>query len=450
MTNEIATKLAQFAVETHYDQIPVDAISYAKGLLLKTVAGIISGSVKPASLKMTKIIRERNLPGDVGVVGCSLRTGLWESVLLNAYFAHASELEDDRTTEGLSWDITVIPVLLSLAEGTTLSGKALLEALIIGLEVHVRTCLFYTGHIELGIVPGAVGPAVAAARVFGLGAEQTASAMGLAMSGVPVSPLNVGTDAHFLESALQSLHGLVSAVMAREGMSSNPNLGRYLVRLLGKDRVDPNKMVANLGQDWRIREICVKKYPCCVLTQRQIDSTIELMRERHLSYEQIDTIEVYGNKDDRICDRPDPKTEGDLQFSYQHLLAAVMLDGDVDMTHMTEQAVAEPRLAEARKKVKVFTRADLPTGFLAVPSRVVIKTRDGKEYSRERKYILGSLQEPLTNDQFRALYFKYTRGLLPDQAMNETADMLMHLEELDDVRGLINSLTFQRKAGVRA
>jgi 2-methylcitrate dehydratase PrpD len=439
---EITGQLAQFAAETKYRDIPKEVLEFTKALTLKTVAGMVVGANKPSGRKLAALIRGRKLPEEVGVLGSSFKTSLWEAIFLNAFFAHASELEDDRFYEGASWDITVIPVLVSLAENSGLSGKALLEALVVGLEVHARTCLFSVEPLGLVMVPGAVGPAVAAARALDLSTEETASAAGLAMSGVPLSSLNFGTDAHYFESALQSLQGLIAAEMAKQGMTSNPNIAAYMSNLLGRDRVAPERMTEDLGRRWRLGDTWIKKYPCCFATHRQIDALIELRNEHNLSYQELEAVEVHIGPSDEPCHRPEPKTEGDLQFSYQHVLACVMLDGDVNLEHFAESAISDPRLREARSKIKVIPHPDWSPCALVEPARLIARMKDGREYSRERKHAIGSPEEPLTMEQLRGLYAKFTRGILPEDHISRTAEALLNLENLGDVRELVDMLVF--------
>lgn len=441
METQTAVKLARFAVETQYSDIPESVSQFIKGLTLKTVAGMLAGSAKPSGKKMAGIIRNRNLPEEVGVVGSGFRTSLWEAAFLDAFFAHASELEDDRFNGGVSWDITVIPLVFPLAEKLRLSGKALMEAIAVGLEVHARTCLFNTEHLGLVVVPGAVGPAVGVARALNLNVNETAYSLGLAMAGASISIANFGTDAHYLESAMQSLQGIIAAEMAKEKMTSNPDIGAFLSTLLGKERVDPEKMVANLGERWVLSEIWIKKYPCCFLNHRQIDALIELKKEHGLSYEDVEAVEVHTSPSDEPCNRTELKTEGDVQFSFQHVLGAALLDGDVNLKHITEAAIYDPRLKEARSKIKVIPHPEWSKELLKEPARISVKTKDGRAFSKERRFPIGSPDEPLTMDQFRGLYNKFSQGILPEREISRAADAILNLEKLSDLRELMSILT---------
>lgn len=441
MNAKVETQLAEFVTRTRYADIPAGVVEFAKSLMLKTVAGIVCGAEKPSGRKMTELVKRQKAGGDVRVIKCGFKTSLWDSVFLHAYLAHASELEDDRYNGGVSWDITVIPLLLSLGEKLKLSGKAFTEALVVGLESHTRTCMFGAEHLGLGVIPGAVGPALAAAKAMGLNQAQSVSALGIAISSAPTAYSSFGTDAHFLESSIQALQGMIAAEMASVGMTGNPDLATYLTGFMGADKVVPEKMVDQLGKRWVLSEIWIKKYPCCFRTHRQVDMLLKLMKERALSYERIATVEVPISPYDDLLNRPDPKTEGDLQFSLQHILGAAMLDGDVNMTNINDDATVDPRFTGARNKVRIVTNPALPRRSHAVPARITVRTTQGEEFAEERMYPIGSPQEPLSHGQIRDLYFKFAHGLLPQKKLQDAADAIANLEKLGSVTELTDILT---------
>lgn len=443
MTVELTRRLLQFAVETKYEDIPKEHLEFAKALTIKSVMGMVAGSRKPAGQKFAAMIKDRQLPEHLGVIGSNFKTTKWEAVLANAYFAHASELEDDRLTltktGGSSWDCTVIPPLITLAAELGLTGKALLEAITLGLEVHTRTCFAKVSAKDLSMIPGAVGPAVGVAKAMGMGLDETAMAAGIALSAVPLTKVNFGTDTHFLESALMSLHGVIAVEMAQRGMTGNPDVPLYMTNFGGKE--PPERMIEDLGNRWWLRDIWVKKYPVCFHTHRQIDALLDLKREHNIAYEDVEAVEVDITHGEAHVNRPDPKTEGDCQFSLTHVLGCAILDGDVNLSHVTPDSADDPRLKEARSKVKQIFHDEHPDRWVT-PARVTIKMKDGRVLSKERNYIIGSLEEPLTMEQIRELYAKFTKGILPEDYMSETADALMNLESLPNVDKIMDMLVF--------
>ncbi|MFW7343176.1 MmgE/PrpD family protein [Pollutimonas sp. H1-120] len=449
MTHSIGTQLAQFSSQFKYEDFPEDAIQFAKILIMKTVAGMVAGARFPAAEKITSVIKTRNSSPEVGVIGHGFKASAWESVLALGVFAHASELEDDRFTAqgGGSWDIGVLPVTIALAQREKLSGKAFLEASIVGLEVHCRTCNFPTSQLGLQMVPGAIGPAAGAARALGLDAVETANALGMAMSGPPIISLNFGTDAHYFESAMQNMHAVVAVDAARFGMTANPEIGRFMSRLFGRDRIDQDTIVDGLGSKWYFEEIWVKKYPCCFGTHRQVDSLIELMSEHHLACEQIESVVVDISRVDRVLDRPQPRDLGDLQFSLQYALSAAMVDRDVTLEHFSETKVHDEKYLSQMSKVKISVHDDWPTGTMESPSVITLSTTDGRQFKKERRYAIGSPSDPLSMEQCKQLFRKFTQGILPRDVTENVLDSILNLEKLDSIEELMRPLTFPGNAG---
>lgn len=454
MGMEVARQLAEFVVNTKYEDLPKEEIEFTKALCLKTVAGILAGSLTPGGRRVVRFLRERGGPPDAGVVACGFKAPLWDAVLASAFFSHSIELEDDSFYNGgVCWDITVLPIIFALAEKCRLSGKELIEAATVGLEVHARTCLFPPGRLgSVCVIPGAVGPAAGAAKALGLSVDETMSALGMALSSPFIFLPQTGTDAHFLESTLQCLQGLIAAEFAKQGLTGNPLITTYLSGLLGEENVSPEKITEDLGSKdkrWVYREIWIKKYPCCFFMHRSLDAFLELIKEHNLSYEQVDTIENHSPTNEEICNRPEPQTIGDLQFSFQHTLSCALLDRDVNFDHFSTEIIPDPKYKEARTKVKYVSHPEWPSGFMEVPARVVVKLKNGSELSRERMHIIGSLEEPLTTDQLKALYFKFTGGILPEEQTEWTANSILNLEKLSDVEELMDVLTFRHKIKVR-
>jgi hypothetical protein len=60
-------------------------------------------------------------------------------------------------------------------------------------------------------------------------------------------------------------------------------------------------------------------------------------------------------------------------------------------------------------------------------------------------YTIGSRQEPLTIEQYKELYSKFTMGILSNDQVDKTLEAILNLEKLNDVIELMNILTFRQK-----
>jgi 2-methylcitrate dehydratase PrpD len=444
MDLKVAKALAEFSSKLEFSDLGKEAVDFIKQLALKTVAGILAGTTTDSGRRMIRFIKDRQGAPEVGVMGCGFKTSLWNTVVAEGFLAHASELEDDRLKEGVSWDITTFPLTFPLAEKCRLSGKEMLVACAVGLEIDTRTCIHSARHRGLLIFPGTIGPAAAAAKALKLNIEQTMSAFGLSMSGGAPTHLSSGTDAHFFESTAQGLRGLMAAELAKDGFTGHPAIEEYLCDLLGKDRIEPEKITAGLKERWYFRDITIKKYPCCFINHRYIDALLELAQDNDLTLDQVEEIAVHLSPSQNVVNRPEPKSTGELQFSIQHNMASAILDRDVNLSHFTTDKIMDSRFREARSRVKAVVHSDCnKLADLIESVRLDIRLKNGKIFTRERANVIGSPAEPLTLDQVKQLYRKYVRGVLSDEQVEWTMESILDMENLSDLDALLDVLTFR-------
>jgi 2-methylcitrate dehydratase PrpD len=437
--------LAEFAAHTQFADLPPEVVDYTKLLAMKCAANMIAGSTMPGSEGLLKVIRRRADAAEASVFGSDVKASLWGAILANSFYAHAAELEDDafKGEGGASWTITTVPVVFALAEHFGIPGKDLLEALAVGLETHRRTAQFQTFHRGVMLGPGAPGPAAAAGKIFGLTADEMRAAMGLATSGPFVAAINYGTDAHFFESALQSLQAVIAAEAAKEGLTGNPDIARYMSGLFGE--VDGDKISESLGERWMLLDFWIKKYPSSFGVHRAVDVALELQRTHGITYDDVDWVEVYEETQGHPkvpTDWPEPKDVQEAQVSMQYCVGVAILHGDLNLDHVTQTAVDDPDNKAACAKVRFLPTLIENWKPLSTPQRVVIVTTDGRRFEDERLYPIGSPEDPLPPERVADLYRKYTRGILPDAQIEETIESFMNLEQLDSagVRRLLGLL----------
>ena len=447
---EIAEKFAKFIVETGFKDIPAKTVGFTKELTSKCVAGMVAGSTIPSSRKIIKYVKERRHLPEAGVIGCGFRASLEDAALANGYFAHVSEIEDDQFPGGGVSDITVWPTLMPAAEHFKLSGKEIIEALFVGMEVQNRLAYFASAGTDgMWIVGlpffGIFGATAAAAKAYRLSYEETKAALGIAMGQGMGFRHQYGTDTHFFESAAVCRNGLTVAMLAKEGMSSTPAFEKWLTALVGEDKIEFDKITEGLGQPpYFIHNVWVKQYPCCFSTHRYVDALRTLLDEHAITYEQIERVDVHTGPLETICDRPDPKTPEDSKFSFQHILAGILLERDLGLDTFSEEKIAEPSFAEARSRVKVIIDPNWPHRLMSGIAKVNLLLKDGRQLQREMEQSFGGPKLPLTTEQVLAISKKYARAALSEGQVAHIMNMIMDLENLPDILELMDILTFRR------
>jgi 2-methylcitrate dehydratase PrpD len=436
--------LVEFVYDTAYKDIPEPTVTFTKQLLSKIVAAMLNGTKTRAGRRTMEYVKSMKGPGEVGVVGGGFRCSLDEAVLINGMTAHAAELEDDQFPSATS-DITVFPVILPLAEKLQLTGKDVIESSALGLEIMNRIGMFPLSSKGITDLPfyGVIGAAITAGKALKLKPDQVKNAVGISMGKASGFIVNFGSDAHYIESAGACRDGLMAAQMAEKGMSGNPDLEKWLSDLHRGLSINTSEITRGLGDSpWRVHEIWVKKYPCCFLTHRHIDMMSSILTDPEFSCANIHKVEIDVGPVDYTCNRPEPKDSEDARFSFQHIMAALMLDGDIDSHHFSEDKLTDKKFEVARKKVSVINHPDWSPEFMSGVANIKVTLNNGKLIEKECAQALGGPDNPLSEKQFSDLYRKYTKVILNAEDAERIWGIISNLEEYDDLSGFLNEINF--------
>lgn len=450
---DLADRFAKFVVHTEFSEVNESVIEYVKKLTLKQVMGMVLGSTVPTSKKYIRYFRDNLGRPECGVYGCGFRTDVAQAALLNGFFAHASEMEDDQFPGGGISDCTTWPALLTVAEKCNLSGPETILALYVGQEMQNRIAMWagvVTEPLGIANLPflGIYGATACCARAFELTEEETKASFGLAM----VQGLGYihtwGTDAHFWESATVCRNGVLNAIMAKNGATSNPALEKCLNMLGGGDgKIEFDKMTEGLGNPpFYTNYTWIKKWGFCFQNHNFVDNLADLMSENKLTHEDIEEVVVHFDELRFILDRPEPKNAEDSRFSIYHILAYQMVHGECGLETNTEKAIRDPLIVENRKKVKVVYHPEYPKRYYAGEGRLDLKLKNGKTLTGYMDQPYGGPKYPLSMDQVVDLYRKYLEGILSDAQIEHTTNIILSMENEPDLQELFDICTFRHLA----
>src|SRR5271165_4554724 len=186
----VTTTLSAFTAAIRLDTLPPEVVGRARTLVLDLVGNIVrarhDAESTPAFLAAARALGLA--AGNSGVFGDASRYTPSGAAFLNGALAHSLDFADTHAAGSLHPGATVIPAALAAGEMAGASGADVLAAIVAGYEVTCRIALALPAgeHYNRGFHPtatcGAFGAAAAASRVFGLSADDVASALGIALS----------------------------------------------------------------------------------------------------------------------------------------------------------------------------------------------------------------------------------------------------------------------------
>ena len=453
----MAETFAKFIVRTGFYDVDPSVLEHIKKLTLKQIMGTVVGSTTPTSKKVIQYAKDNLGRPECGVYGCGFKTDVAQAALVNGFLAHASEMEDDQFPGGGISDCTTWPALLSAAEKVKLSGKETVVALYVGHEVqnriayHASVGTDTTGICNLQFI-GIYGATACCARAYELTEEQAKMSLGLAMGQGIGYKHSFGTDAHFWESATVCRNGVVNAILAKMGANSNPVIAKCLDMITGGDKnIQFAKMTEGLGKaPYYTNWTWIKKWGFCFANHNFLDALTAIMKKNNVKNEDIEEVTVHFEEMRYILDRPNPKDMEDSRFSIQHILGYQLVHGECGLDTCTEESVHNPKIAEARKKVKVQYHPEYPNRYMGVshtgesaPGRVDVKLKNGKILTAGQDQPIGSPKYPLSMDQVVDIYRKYMKGILTNAQIERTKDIILDMENQTDLQELFDICTFR-------
>jgi 2-methylcitrate dehydratase PrpD len=360
--------------------------------------------------------------------------------------------------------VLVLPAVLSLGEHLGASGRDILTAYILGLEIEGKMAL----HADFKLMQarlnhqtwyGSIGAAAACAKLLRLEVPKTRMALGIGANFACGLSANHGSMAGAMAAGNACRNGVIAALMAQEGVTANPDIieakNGFYDTLVGRDHYDAERMADGLGNPFYIESpgIGLKKYPSCYHTHRALDGVFQLLGEHRLSDKDIAEVDVgTSERAMRVLAFSEPATPYQAKFSMPYCIAAAVVDHQVTLDTFTAHKMEDRGIVEARKKVHL-SFPDIPiwpgladvgpdTEFVGNP--VTIRTTDGQSYSARVDIPRGDPALPLTDNELLAKYRDCGRSQLRPDDIERSVDVILGLEKVRDIGTLMATLGSQQ------
>ena len=362
-----------------WTEMPDDAREVARHCLLDFLGTAIAGSREPLTEILVREIVRSEHSTEAALIARSERASRLSAALVNGAAGHALDFDDTHMAMGGHPSVPVIPAVLALAETEGAGGRAMLEAIVAGIELECRLGAMIGGqHYTIGFhstgTLGTFGAAAACAHLLHLDEGQWLCAIGLAGTQAAGLKSGFGTMAKPLHAGRAASAGLLSALAARGGFTANPEIIETSQGFAAthSGRASRDALEQNAGR-FLIRDTIFKFHASCYLTHAPIEAANRIRAEHDLSPQGIDAVEVHVAPGAlNVCNIQEPRTGLEGKFSLR-ATAAMALSG-IDTSSLatfTDARVTEPALVHLRDRVRIV--ADEKLG--GTQSTVVVESR---------------------------------------------------------------------------
>ncbi len=448
------TVLSEFASCTRIADISAEAVAATKRHILDCTGVGLAASVEPAGRIVLELTREQGGAPQARVFGSNLHTSAISAAWANGALAHLLDYDDTGFSHPTA---CILPAAWAMAEETSASGADLVTAVCVGLEVFEHLASSGRQHDpELrrrGFHPtsvyGCAAAAAAAGNVVRLNPGQMAVAIGLAAANSGGLTQHFGTWGKGIHAGNAARAGVTSTLLARKDYFADPDVieGEYgfFSAFHGTGNYNVANIANGLGTHWSIVDpgLTIKRYPCCGGNLRALDAARALIEEHGIRFEDVARLEVDIHPDLLCTVRFHEPTQGFRgKFSLDYVLAAMLLDGRVDLDSFSDAYCNSPGMRAAIGKVKINAHDEWPDDAVSRRNApVTIAMKDGRKFTKAVSKVRGSPGNPMTREELLGKYRGCASRVLDETRLARSIAALENLEKLATAREVMDTLT---------
>lgn len=383
-------------------------------------------------------------------IGLGERTSAQSAAFYNGILSHALEYDDTNKIAITHPGAPVVAAALAAAESRDATF----------LEYAMGVAAGYEAMIRLG---GAVNPdhyvhwhttgtcgtfaaAAAAAKIFGLSAAQTETAMGIAATMASGLVYVFGTEAKLVTVGNAARNGLLAAELAEAGFTAPEDAFAgpkgYARSAGGKE--DLSFMVPQPGDSLMLEDAYYKLHASCGHTHSALDALQDLMEEHQVTAEQVERMEVEVYRTAwELCAAYQTETELKAKFSLPFCLASMLTYGRCTLSEFRPEVLHSAEIAELAGRISVRENEEFTKTYPRLRTeRVKLWLTDGRTLERAVDLPVGRPPQSRLEDKFYTL----TGMVIPREDAEKILETVLTIPEDAPVRTLGDLIcTLRRK-----
>ena len=441
--------IIDFIVDTKYEDIPAKAIENAKARILDTLGATIKGSTESVGDVIRNYVKKYGGAKECTLINSDDKTDVLNAAFVNGVYSHAIDFDDHYILSHPS--IGVVPALLAVGEMVHATGEELITAFVVGLEINtkIQVCVssepWYRGFHSTGLW-NTLSSCATAGKLLKLNKQQMLMAWGTACSSFCGVKRNMGTMTKPYHAGRAAQGGVLSALLAKEGLTSHPEAfeGQFGFLHCFKEDIGTTrwKYIEDLGHNWDLVDnpTFIKPHPSCGGTHAAMNGMKILMAENpQITEENIDHIDVgmnAGGRGELFYD--DPKNIYEAKFSMPFVIAIMVHFGRWGVDLHTNEVVTSPEMVALYKKVNFFIDEELdkqiPRDMADFHAVITVYLKDGTSYH------IHALYPVLTFDEVKFKFDCNVKGIITEEKAALIASTVQELDKLPNGEKLYKAI----------
>jgi 2-methylcitrate dehydratase PrpD len=453
----VARRLARFVTALSLGNVPPSVVTQTTLLALDTIGNCLAASTMDFGRAVIQVAERLGGAPESSLIGGKGKVAAANAVLANGTLAHGLDFDDTREEAIVHTGSVAVTTALAVGEALGAQGKAVLEALISGVEVMCRVGLAVPGRLHARSfhptgLAGSFGAAAAAGKLYGLPEDQLVHAFGICgsqASGI-VEYLADGSWTKRLHPGWAAHAGVVAALLAQSGFTGPERVfegrqGFYQAFAGGHDELRLSQLLESLGGAWEVQRLTFKPYPCGSIAQPYMDCALRLRKRYQIMPDQIVEVQcaTAAGPVPRLWEPLEAKRRPPngyaAKFSLPYLVAVVLVKGTAGLAEFTDAAVRDETVLSVAAKVNYLVDPAIryPEQFIG---HVSIRLADGRVVEERQNQPKGGPDFPMTREELEAKFRANARLVLSNEKVERVIRDVDSLAACSQLVSLMQSL----------
>ena len=252
---------------------------------------------------------------------------------------------------------------------------------------------------------GALGSAVASAKVLRFDQSKIQNALGLAASQSGGLRENFGTMTKPFQAGHAAESGVVSANLVALGWTAAEQIleaDRGFFHAFGGS-YDPSALMDRLGKPWAFASpgVSLKPYPSGSLAHPAMTELMRLIEANNIQADQVEKVDVGANHNvTTTLLHHQPKTGLEAKFSMEFCVAILLLERKAGLGEFSDKVVQRADVQEMIRRINFYVDPEAESaGFDKMTSILKIHLKDGKVITGRADFAKGSPADPMTFEE---------------------------------------------------
>ena len=448
MSATVAERLVSFALEQGKRGVPADVAHEARRLLLNQLKASVGATEHEAVRILHDWAAATGGTGDATVLWLGTRMEAGRAAMVNGALFEVLDFHDTYIPCFMHATSAVLPAVLAAAQAGGNSGRQVLNALAIGMEVEMACARmlmptgYYRGFVPAGLT-GGVGAATACALLAELDEQRMRNAVSIAMCTAFGTYESVGSMTLSYITGATAMSGLTAAQLAERGMDAPSTAFEGDKGMRESYSDEPAEKIGeildSLGAPWCIHGQSYKSVPTETITHAPIECALELLgraKDRKVARVRIMVEPIVVDICDERMERfGDPHSELTARFDLCFCVAAAWHRGRFTLDEMREPAYTDPEILALRSRVELV-RDDTRESFDGCAMEV--EYTDGTTESASVDAFLGSPGRRMSDEELAAIFRAAAEPVLPAGRAEEILAAVWDLDAAADIDALMS------------